>query len=272
MVSDYSTETAIEDKRIVFKESEQDTLHLSDEPYYMKRSSADGEKDLVQLANSDIREEGCWLFSHDRSEWYNLRMSHPTEESSRFTGILAKIRPVNIKTMGDRLTMYHIHSRNSTDEQFRILWDNVYIQEGLPGKTKDYIDLQRRLCHAQTDFVIALPSEEDIRTFLGALAVAGDSELDFKIESPLGITTVTINTHHPMLEAAVNSFPAFRKRQGALPMRAGKALLHSLDQVCEGQQLHIKIPMDAIHISIDVNTHYRVACGVDSKQFGEDAR
>ncbi len=248
---------------IIFKELEEGTpLYLSDDPYYATRSKSEGEADLERLANSPIKEEGGWFFSHYDEEWYNLRTSSQVvagEEGDEH-GIEATLLAISAQEAGHKVTLYHIHPQCGIDEYI-----NDFKRHLAKPKVKQFMrerDISeqesRRLCKAQSAFMVAMPSEADLDSFAYYMNLTGTScELDFKIISPLGVTTVFVNPWHPELRKAIDSFVDFAKRQLYLPWKGGESVLKIMDEDTGENPLGISISiMDAIAVDIDIFPDY----------------
>lgn len=244
-----------------FNELEEGTpLYLSDEPYHVTRTCADGESDLELLASSDVQEEGGWMFSHDQSVWYNLRIGTSLErEDDRITEVSAEFSIISPSSVGERVTIYHIHPRLCVDEHFHDLWKEPTVESHISQVfPSEYVEEQKRICQAQCGFMAALPTPDDIEAFQLIQSIYGDCEVDYKIVSQLGITTITLDTEHPDFEHAVDEYAGFKEYQPFPPWETGESIVKMLDQNYENKPISIDFTIgDAISISIQVAKDYQ---------------
>jgi hypothetical protein len=168
-------------------------LHLSNSPYMIKKDKEQGEKELTDLVNSANR-EGAWVYSHDDSYWYNIGYStfrtKQTEERGSSLGVMTY--SMDFSQLGNQVTHYHIHpfcmEREISDSL--ILGGRSQGIDEKDGKRWNGLnEFARTLAAVRASF----PMNKDVETYLDTLRDNPNCQIDFKVVSSHGITTVNID-------------------------------------------------------------------------------
>src|SRR3989344_59038 len=188
-------------------------LTLSTEPYILRGSRAAGERDLAALAEEG-GEEGVWLYSADQGLWFNLTQESEAEDAR----MRVAFPDVDISCLGRRLTLYHTHPRAFAERLFEEEWTIFRGSGSFPeeGQMQDaYAKGIRKYCLEQ----MALPSVDDVMSFAEIRGAYPESELDFRIVSPVGVTRARVIPEPEMLASVYAQL--YGERNG---MDAGKTM------------------------------------------------
>jgi len=172
-------------------------LYINCEPYVVKRSQEDGERDLVALAN-EVPHEGSWFFTPVDSHWYHITESHEETQSPdgkfRFSDISRK---GFFKVRGEELIHYHIHPKRAAEletDQFVKMLEKRQGTSNEQGETQDFEKgLFAGLFTAYAHCLICFPSLADVSLYADLTKKLEDNvQFEGKIASPMGITSTEI--------------------------------------------------------------------------------
>jgi len=164
------------------------SLFLSTEPYFIKRSREDGEKDLEELVDTE-ENEGCWLFDTKRERWYNLVEEHSTTKEN---GEIVELscQNISLEATGEMQLMvgncshYHTHPKR-IGETFKRQIKQIESTLDKPLSVR-----KERSIDCAVAINISLPSIDDIRAYKNISNILPALNVDFRIASPYGLITV----------------------------------------------------------------------------------
>lgn len=167
-------------------------LFVTDKPYVMRRSYADGESDLLRLAQKS-HDEAHWLHPRDKSLWYNLRREGKKECSNGKIEIGCRYDPLDYSQFGATLADYHTHPG---------FFQELFERELMNSKPETDAECIKKIAANH----VRLPSTDDVEGCMEIIQLASrEIDLDFVIVSPYGFTTTSIKTYDPELPKRYDS-------------------------------------------------------------------
>lgn len=166
-------------------------LFPSSKPYYMDKDRESGERDLENLADSEVY-EGAWLYSPEKQQWYNFGNEISEDEVRMLT-------TRNLSTFGKRLSHYHTHQTNGKIKRERKeRTTKIFLARLKNNPDNNYSALERVInARALTKELYgkggSFPSEQDINLYFALSKKNPECELDFNIATSRGTLTLRIN-------------------------------------------------------------------------------
>lgn len=152
-------------------------LFLSNRLYLMSKGQAEGEKELMELAET-AEHEDHWTYFKDTDHWLHTEVKHSTTidaEEGRagmgYSSIRIKKDAARDMGLGEDIAEYHIHPDSFIDLYLKV-------------NTKDKKDLPREFYRT---LLLPYPSLKDMNSTLEV------PDREYKIASPLGITTYKLH-------------------------------------------------------------------------------
>ncbi|MDP3989845.1 MAG: hypothetical protein Q8Q01_01420 [archaeon] len=163
-------------------------LFLSTEPYFIKRSREDEERDLEELVDTE-ENEGVWLFDAKGSRWYNLvQRQSKLEENGEIVELSCETIPLEavdgMQLKVENCSHYHTHPLK-IGEIFK-----RQIKQRETTSDKPLSEKEKRFIDCSVAINLSLPSLDDIRTYKNILKRLPVLEIDFRIASPHGLITM----------------------------------------------------------------------------------
>ncbi len=163
-------------------------LFPSSQPYYMDKDRDSGERDLERLADSD-KYEGSWLYSPEAKRWYNF--------ASEIAEKTATVPTSKISSLRNELTHYHTHpntGRLCKEQKEELTRCYLDVLRNNPDRTaKQNVQDAESLEKETSGTGYALPSAQDIKTYIQLTQENPKCKLDFKIVSSSGTMTIKID-------------------------------------------------------------------------------
>ena len=165
-------------------------LVTSNESHMTHRTKTEGENDILRVTKIGL-EEGAWMFSVDRGDWFNLRTGyqkyhHPRLNLSYYTTYFVDV--ADYSSFGLDLIHYHTHNLAIYEEMVANFIRFETSQAG--GKP---IAALSEIAKANATLNIAIPSSNDIATYLYMRNNQSHGEMALKIYHPFGITTTHLS-------------------------------------------------------------------------------
>lgn len=208
-------------------------LYLADRPYAMGKPREEGESDLVLLAQSDVKEEGAWAFAEDAQVWRNIRKQASSSVRGQSLETKADTLFFDMAQLGKRVSLYHIHPQYCIDYQAELLWKQM-LSEGAGEMPQEKQDELKGTCRSVGVVSAILPSYLDVGAAVRHLEVSGECDIDFKIVSPLYITTFTLDRTHPDFGSVMERYTALSGRMLELIAKEGGRIVDAVNEAMAG--------------------------------------
>lgn len=175
-----------------FIESPEKHLYLSTEPYFIEKNMASGEKDLERLADTG-KHEGCWVFIPEQDTWYNIVTERTTPAEGDMIISEIKTRAL-ILNLDCSIVHYHTHPKYCEDTAIAALEKAIKKEYSITdlAELHNHAILKMQL-RSWAAIQIAVPSFQDIDSYIEIIKRNPNSDFDFKIASSQGILTVKLS-------------------------------------------------------------------------------
>lgn len=173
-------------------------LFINCNPYSIKRTRKDGEKDLVKLAH-EVPYEGSWFYTPKDSYWYHVSERHEEEFGDEGKYQFSSIqRKGSFNLPSKEIVHYHTHPKRANDHMTDFLMNRFKEEKQKCGE-----DLVNKFLDAGMYLYSVFPSVEDIKTYTKLTQdFMNQSGVSFygRVASPIGITNVNILDQNESVE------------------------------------------------------------------------